>query len=69
MSTENAKAYMLRMRTDPAFKRQVEEQADDDSRWDFIRAQGYEFTFREFDAAQVELMATFGSDEPDRIKD
>lgn len=68
MSTENAKAYMRRMRTDPAFKRQVEAQADDDARWDFIRAQGYEFTFREFDAAQVELMAEFGADDPGRIK-
>lgn len=30
---------------------------------------GYEFTFREFVAAQVELMAEFGSDDADRIKD
>lgn len=64
MSIQSAKDYMLRMRSDPAFKQSVESRLDDESRWAFVKAQGYEFTFREFDAAQVELLAEKGSDQP-----
>ncbi|EPR41952.1 bacteriocin propeptide, TIGR03798 family [Desulfovibrio sp. X2] len=64
MSIESAKAYMQRMRDDAAFKAAVEDRADHEARWEYIRSEGYDFTFREFDAAQVELMAALGTDEP-----
>ncbi len=64
MSIQSAKEYMKRMRSDAAFKSQVEGQPDDETRWEFIKAQGYEFTFREFDTAQTELFAELGTDQP-----
>lgn len=58
MSIEDAKAYMLRMRTDPDFKKEVNtlhEHNDSEAVWAWVKDQGYDFSIPEFKQAQQEM--------------
>ncbi len=61
MTVESAKAYIERMRADEAFRQSVSALSEDEEEsWAFVRAQGYEFTMREFRAAQEKIYEDYG---------
>lgn len=63
MSIESAKAYMLRMREDPEFRRKVNACGNPEENWAFIRAEGFDFSVADFKKAQHELMDEHGHDQ------
>lgn len=53
MSVESAVAYIKRMREDDAFRQAMNELSEDeDASWAHIRANGFDFTMKEFKLAQ-----------------
>ncbi|MFG1419290.1 Nif11-like leader peptide family natural product precursor [Xanthobacter sp. V0B-10] len=61
MSVESAVAYIRRMRSDDEFRRKMNEiSEDEDTSWKEIRDAGFDFTMKEFKAAQDEMYKEHG---------
>ncbi|WP_454918070.1 Nif11-like leader peptide family RiPP precursor [Xanthobacter sediminis] len=61
MSVESALAYIRKMRSDDDFRRKMNEiSEDEDASWAEIRAAGFDFTMKEFKAAQDEMYKEHG---------
>lgn len=60
MSVKSAKEYITRMRQDADFRATVNERADEQANWEFLRANGYDFTLQEFKLAQDEIYKEYG---------
>lgn len=53
MSVESAVAYIKRMREDEAFRREFNENSEDEAKnWALIKEKGFDFTMKEFKEAQ-----------------
>lgn len=56
MSVESAVAYIKRMRSDEAFRKNMNDiSEDEEASWAQIRANGFDFTMQEFKQAQDEI--------------
>ncbi len=55
MSIESAKAFLEKVRTDDAFRKQVGEKATTEDRLEFIKTQGFDFTKEDLTEVQSEL--------------
>ncbi|PPQ37778.1 Nif11-like leader peptide family natural product precursor [Rhodopila globiformis] len=63
MSVESAVAYIRRIRADPAFRKTLNDNSEDEAaNWAFIKEQGFAFTVAEFKAAQEVMYKEFGVD-------
>ncbi len=62
MTIESATAYMERMRTDPDFRRRVNECDDPAANWAYLRENGFDFSVDEFKQAQKLLFEVHGTD-------
>lgn len=60
MSVESAKKYIDRMRGDDGFRRRVNDCSDERANWEFLSANGYEFTLQEFKQAQEQTYREYG---------
>ena len=61
MSMESAKSYIERMRADEGFRSAVNALSEDEEKsWDYIKAQGYDFTLQEFRQAQEKIYQEYG---------
>ncbi|MDR1888107.1 MAG: Nif11-like leader peptide family natural product precursor [Zoogloeaceae bacterium] len=60
MTTESAVAYIRRMREDAAFRQAMNGFDGGEAGWDYLRAQGFEFTLEEFKKAQDEIYREYG---------
>ena len=60
MSVDLAKKYITRMREDKAFHQAINDCEDEQANWDYLKANGYEFTLQEFKQAQEEIYREYG---------
>ncbi|MEQ8222050.1 MAG: Nif11-like leader peptide family natural product precursor [Candidatus Eremiobacterota bacterium] len=55
MSLEEAKAYIERMKTDEKFRKKVTECKDAETRSDYVKNAGYEFTVEHLQEVLIEI--------------
>ena len=60
MSVKSAKEYIQRMRADDSFRMTVNDCPDESANWEFLKANGYEFTLQEFKLAQEDIYKDYG---------
>lgn len=63
MTVESAVAYIHRMRSDPEFRKFLNDNSEDDAaNWAYIKEHGYDFTMAEFKQAQDVVYKEYGVD-------
>jgi len=60
MSVDSARAYIMRMRSDEAFRRTVNACDNEERNWQFLKENGFEFSLSEFKKAQELIYAEYG---------
>ncbi|MDD2770103.1 MAG: Nif11-like leader peptide family natural product precursor [Methylococcus sp.] len=60
MSVESAIAYIKRMRSDEAFRREVNDCVDESENWRRLKQLGYEFTMEDFRQAKDAIYVEHG---------
>lgn len=60
MSVESAIAYIKRMRSDVEFRSTVNACEDDQTNWQYVKEQGYDFSMQDFMAAKDAIYKEYG---------
>ncbi len=60
MSVESAIAYIKRMRADEAFRRTINDCEDEQSNWQYLKENGFEFNMQDFQKARDAIYEEYG---------
>jgi predicted ribosomally synthesized peptide with nif11-like leader len=60
MSVESAIAYIKRMRADEAFRSAVNDCEDEQSNWQYLKENGFEFSMQDFQHARDAIYEEYG---------